>query len=369
MRCLYQLAVQSDKEERWTMLDRDKVYVLDTNAVYYLCGEDAGKYNIGSFRNDLLSVPYKIVPSCVFQEMIVKYRNNTDELGKILTTLAEQGFKIAPSQYDFLGEEFMKRMGENLSESINEQFEKKLDNESRLIYLFCFSVAMIYCRALAYECGIANPNAFLTALVKKSINPIKDKKFDQIKNILRMAYDDDDTEDAVKKIYIDITFELCVYGNAFAYMLKHMNKDGKCNRPLDEYLADPYVQSFVKHKNDINAYFPTFIKKHLTVLDDALREIPSFFIKKGYTQEQGEYIKNKIEKWMRNGAKLQKNDIYDWFYLYSYSDIMAKSFSAYIGHRNIQKKDIRLLSFDTDAKDFIQHISPESVEIIASYRE
>lgn len=351
------------------MLDSSKVYILDTNSVYYFCGENAGKYDTGAFRNDLFAVPYKVIPSCVFQEIIVKYLNNTDELGRILSILGQNDFKIAPSQYDFLDEMFMEKMGEDLMGTILEQFEKKIDNEARMIYWFCYSVAMIYCRALAYEESITDPNAFLNALVKNSINPIENKKFDHIKRGLRDAYNKDDTEEGVKKIYLDVTFELCVLGNAFAYRVKHMDKSGKCDCPIEDYLAEPTVKNFVKHENDINNYFPKFINKHLDVLTDALKEIPDFFISKGYTKEQGEYLKNKITKWMTYKAKLQKNDIYDWFYLFSYSDYMAKSFSAYPGNPKISKEDIRLLSFDIDAKKFIKTISPESVMIIDSYRE
>ena len=49
---------------------------------------------------------FKIIPSCVLQEMVVKYRNNMDDFGIMMNILAENNFKIAPSQYDYLGDNF-----------------------------------------------------------------------------------------------------------------------------------------------------------------------------------------------------------------------------------------------------------------------
>lgn len=64
-------------------------------------------------------MPYKIVLSCILQEVVVKYRNNPDEFGRIMNELAENDFKIAPSQYDFLSDDFWEDMLVDISKAMD----------------------------------------------------------------------------------------------------------------------------------------------------------------------------------------------------------------------------------------------------------
>ena len=350
-----------------SLIKKDYLYYFDTNAIYYYCGENADGFDIEKFRLDMKTMPNKILPSCVYQEMIVKYRNDTDELGRMLTILATDNFKIAPSQYDFLGDEFTYEMDIDLKKAIESQYKKKIDNEARLIYLIIYFVSMVFTRILGVHEGIKDVDKFMRVFVIESINSIEQDKLNFIKEELEKAYEIDDTENVVKKLYNDICFEYCTMAYAFAYGIKNISSDGKCHKDIDEYMNDPFTKKLLRYKNAFNEFFEKFNKNHKDIIEEAKIEIPSFFTKRGYTLEQGEFIKSKLEKWLLHKAKLEKNDIYDMFFMFGFSDYSASSFNAYAG-TNIVKNDIKLLSFDGRTKNFIGTFSKSSVDIVNGYK-
>ena len=64
------------------LLRDDYLHIFDTNAIYCMCGEDSESFDSAKFRRDLKDMKFKIIPSCVFTEVIVKYRNNTEKIKK-----------------------------------------------------------------------------------------------------------------------------------------------------------------------------------------------------------------------------------------------------------------------------------------------
>lgn len=350
------------------LLNKSYLYYFDTNAIYYFCGEDAAGYNIVKFREDMKQMPNKIIPSCVYQEMIVKFRKNTEKLRKIIYTLEMEKFLISPSQYDFLGNNFTPILLENLEEQINLQFEKKIDNEARMIYLITYSVSMVCIRILGIKANLSDVEAFMKEFFKQHIGIKESQKLDDIKSKLKRAYYNDDTEAEVKRIYNDLCFEYCIMAMTFLYVIKNNYENKKNLNDVDEYLNEPGPKMICKYSDNFNEYLAKICKNHKDIIEDAKKEIPSFFKKKGYTIEQSEYIKNKLEKLLLHKAKLEKNDIYDLFFLFGYSDYTAKSFNSY-AKTNMSKEKIKMISFDSKTLSFISTFSQGSKDIVNLYKK
>ena len=81
-------------------LDNNDIYYLDANAIYYYCGEPCISIDTEKFQKDLKSIKYKIIPSCVYREIIVHNQYNLDELARITKILGDDNFIVAPSQFD-----------------------------------------------------------------------------------------------------------------------------------------------------------------------------------------------------------------------------------------------------------------------------
>lgn len=349
-------------------LKKNDVYCFDTNAIYYFCGQDLQGYDIEKFRNDFKQMNFKIIPSCVLQEMVVKYRNNMDDFGIMMNILAENNFKIAPSQYDYLGDNFWEEMLENMDDAVNKQFEKKIDNESRLIYLFSFFVSMVYIRALAIQNSIPNIENFMEIIFETCIKRVEEEKIKYIINELRNAYDIDNTEKRIKEIYLEIIYEYSIWARLYVDSIIKGYSISNVDKHLNDFENEKEVKKMINSKDCFNKFITSYCKKNFSVLTDAINVIPSFFEKKKYTPEQIDYIRKKLELLLKQNAKLEKNDIYDIFYLFSYSDYYKESFNL-VNEKKISKSDIKLITFDARVLKEVSNFSSISKEIIDYYKK
>ena len=351
------------------LLNPNNLYFFDTNAIYYYCGENAGKYNFKEYREDFYKIHNKIMPSCVFQEILVKHRKDTDYLGKILTHLAASNFTISPSQYDNLGTTFLNKMLENLPKSIEEQFLKKIDNESRLIYVICFAVSMVFFNIIAKEEKITNIETFNARFVKTVLNPKEDGTLKSINSRLKEAYEKDDAEREVKRIYNDICFEYSYSAKYCVYIEKNKSLFSNKEDFENHFRQEQSTIKFEEYSDKYNEYWNLLKKStNKTIIQEGLDATKDFFKTHKYTEEQVNYLKAIMEKLFLCKAKLEKNDIYDVLFLFSYSEYCAQSFNLFSKGANATKNNIILLSFDKKMKDYIKTFSPISSDIIDSYK-
>ena len=96
-------------------------------------------------------------------------------------------------------------------------------------------------------------------------------------------------------------------------------------------------------------------------------DMPECFINSQISNEQFNFIKNKTKKLVSEGSKIKKNDIYDLFFIYSFSNFFVSKIENEL-NVNFPKDKIILLTFDKDLMNEIEKFSPQSKVIIDSYR-
>ena len=188
-----------------------------------------------------------------------------------------------------------------------------------------------------------------------------------IKNRLKQDYFNADK--ITKKILTDL-FEK--YGKYFEeYLTKLLNNKYSFTLSTEEYFkyVDLFIEikKYLKNNNNFLSYFSKIYKMNPTLINYQADDLKTFFKDNNLTELQANVLISRIKGVLLDKTNFNKNDIYDLFYLYSYSEESLKSFNKNC-HTNFKINNIILLSFDKNLMKSIHKISNKSEEIINSYK-
>lgn len=179
---------------------------------------------------------------------------------------------------------------------------------------------MVYTRVLGFESGVTSVNKNMKNFFNVVIKPNEQGVLNEIKDELRQLYINDDTDRGIKGLYLTKTFYYCQLAMKYVFCDVKRYDWKEFVEHIDEFNNEPDVIRMNNSESTFNEYLQTYLKKQPKVLVDAINEIPDSFKKYKYTDEQINYIRYKLKVWLQEKGKLEKNDIYDIFYLYSFSD-------------------------------------------------
>ncbi len=347
------------------MLSNDYLYYLDANAIYYYCGEVCSSIDTKRLKNDLKSVKYKIIPACVYREIIVHNMKNPNQLAKITKILGDDNFIVAPSQFDNIDYFFVNYV-KNYKKELRNQFNLKIKNESIFLYIISFYVFQIFIISLATKHNIIYFD-YLMLFTNEYLNLKQKHLINEINKSLKSDYSNGDkkAKEIFKKLF-------CIYGIFLNdYLSKILSYRYSYNLKTKEYFA--YIEmlvelnKYLENHDDFLKYFNKVNKKHSNLINNQINDFIKLFKDSRLTDLQARTLFFRIKGVLLEKTTFNKNDIYDLFYLYSYSEESLKSFNKCYNSK-FALDDVVLLSFDKNLMKKISDISIESNQIIASYK-
>lgn len=336
---------------------------LDANIFYWYYGRDKlplpstkPTFNLKLLNDYLDDTLNKSLPASMLMEIIVHFRDYPNHLRRIISFIDEKRIKVYNNFNGccFTSEELSLLM--IITDSIalknysNQLLNRKIEIEVKHSYVFLHTLSLLYADyyvKLQNSLDNEKKDSIIKYIGKDLFREMKEKHLNELTNSLRNGYNNNKPQQFLKKAYIDMLVQNCIY--------IHMISDAvveSLNDSTDLYKV--MCDSAKKARNDglndnqIMNIVSSALAKNSVFLKQAKDNISNIFIKKGYTKHQAEYIKILLDAWLDRGQKLRKNDIFDMLFVGSVDKIVFDEQKSII----IDQRSY-LLSFDSAVSKFI----------------
>ena len=337
---------------------------LDANALYWYHGRDllhlpksTANIDVEKLCTFLDSCSDISLPLSVFMEIVVHFRDYPNDIKSILSFINEKRIKVYNNLLDYqitsneltilnLTEpsKIIKRIAYKL-------LDKKIEIEIKHAYLFLQTISLLY--ADNYLKSIPSFNDEIRGNILRYLgidflNEMKDDYFLQLSGSLKEGYaDNNKSQQYLKKKYIDLLVQNCII---FQMIIDTVEKYLDNEQDLYTVMCNSAQRARNNGFNNdkIMEIVVNALSNDSDFLQKAKKEIPSIFMKKGYTKHQAEYIKILLSAWLERGQKIRKNDIFDMLYVGSIDKQVTDSKKSIIIDQSSY-----LLSFDKAVLNFI----------------
>lgn len=344
---------------------------LDANAYYWYYGRNrllglsssASNVNEEELCTFLDNRRDKSVPASVFMEIITHFRDKPYILSDIMQFRENKGLKIYNNirEYSFTPEElscYSVMSNDDLIKYADKILHKKIDIETAFSYVFLNSIWLLYsnyqldCSSL--DMGTKNN---ILCFFKQLEEDNREDYCNQIKDILQKGYDDDSAAQFLKKKYIELLNQSCLYTHMIIDSINNLNK----NTDVLDVMGNA-VKSARAGGLDGNNTMSTIsndLLNDVSFLTYAENKIANIFLKKGYLLHQTRYMKKMLRAWLERGQKLRKNDIFDMLCVGALdkSEIDKKA-SILVDQSSY------IITFDGTMMDFIKEVKPDNEKLI-----
>ena len=299
---------------------------LDANAFYWYLGREKlpmknsiPKLDVEKLRDFLDFRDDKSIPSSVFMEMLVHFREHPEALKMIIEFREEkkikvlnntQGYCFTPDELTILhinkDSSFLKHYAYNL-------LEKKVDIEVKHTYVFLQVVSLLYAEYYLKTCSSLSSETkrkTIYYLGKDISDELHEKYISQLSLELKRGYDNDKAQQNLKNKYIELLVENCIiFHMIIDTMVKYMDDEKDLYNVMCKSAADARNNGFTD--NGIMKIIVDSLAMDSDFLKSAENEISDMFKRKGYSEHQAQYLKMMLQAWLERGKKLVKNDIFD----------------------------------------------------------
>ena len=352
---------------------------LDANAFYSYIGRknigliESTHVNEEALRNFLDTIKEKSLPTSVFIEIMVHYRDDPARLRKILNYRRDKGLPLFNNIPDYcvsddeitcvyhLGDEDIKKYAYKL-------LDEKIGVESRFTYLFYEITKNLYLEYRLRELGKFSDSQkedIWDFLGRQEFRTTGDKLTDEFCDILYDGYRQGKDQNLLKAKYIDVLNDACkMIDLTLAGCITCIENESD----ISSSLQAAYNETIDKGFDGMNGTMPgivTLLQTNTVFLNEAKNTISKMFLKHGYNKYQVEYLKEVMfSAWFDRAQKLKKNDIFD---------MMCAGCLAYVrpikeGESVLVNTQSYIMSFDSTMEKFISNVRPTNSTIIDRYK-
>ncbi len=238
-----------------------------------------------------------------------------------------------------------------LSQYAYKLLDKKIEVEVHHSYAFLQTVSLMYANHYLKSCASLDEgtrNNVLSYLGREMSNELKDEYMTQLMDSLRAGYGDNNkSQQYLKRKYIELLVQNCViFRMIIDTMVKFLQNEQDLYAVMCKSASDARANGFTD--DGIMKVIVDALAQDSVFMQEAKKEIPAIFIRKGYSKHQADYMRVLLEAWLERGQKLLKNDIFDMLYVGSVDKQVTTSTANVLVDQNSY-----LLSFDGALMDFI----------------
>ena len=352
---------------------------LDANAFYSYIGRcnlgliESTHVNETELSKYLDSINEKSLPTSVFMEIMVHFRDDSARLRKIIEFRLSKGLPLFNNIQDYCISEDEITCIYHMDDTSLKQYaykllDKKIEIESRFAYLFYEITKNMYLEYRLQEIGDfteKEEKGIWDFLGRKEAQEEGDAIIEAFKDVLRIGYDQDKDQNLLKAKYIDKLNEAC---QIIDVVLAGCSACRDENSDLIGEIQAAYAESITKGFDGINGTMPGIVaqlQNNTVFLEQAKTKISSMFQKHHYNIFQTEYLRNVMfTAWFDRGQKLKKNDIFD---------MMCAGCLAYVrpihpGESVLLNTSSYIISFDSTMEKYIDSVRPANTAIIQRYK-
>ncbi len=349
------------------------MYFLDANAFYSYFGRSKLGMTSSPVDENILTKYLdkqqdKRLPTSVYIEIITHFRNNPKLLKEIIEFRRNKGlilynnildYSVSPNEITCVS-----MMDEkSLCNYADELLRNKIKIESKFTLLFFEITRNLYAHyklESATELSEDNKNSILDYIGINGFKEYGDILKEKIQKELASGYEENKEQNVLKKFYINQLNEACIFIDiivAACIACKAEDSD------IIECIQGVYQDSVNLGMDGEKGTMPCIVDTLATdtqFLSDAKQRIASMFEKWHYTNSQIAYLRDMmVTAWFDRGQKLQKNDIFDMFFVgcLDYQDerkneCILMDLSSYI------------ISFDKQIKKYLGIAMPRNLKLI-----
>lgn len=347
------------------------MYFLDANALYWYFGREKlglptsiSSIEQNAYRTALDKIQNKAIPSSVFMEFVVHFRNQPEHIREVTQFLKSRNIRLYNNFvfWSIGSDEFMCYFTDNdegIEQRADALLQTKIDIEARFTLIFLKSVFLVYLdRYIETTSQDINKTDAVKHIVYKLYrldNTDNQKTLNEFKGALREGYSNGDEIQTLKEKYIERLSEECSIYRGIVVAVREFAQEGeklyeKMKEEIDSIREQFMSQQVMQHiKNRVE-----FDQAFLAI---AYKKIPEIFENNGLTHHQSLYLSEMLSAWLDRGQKLRKNDIMDMF-CFGVLDSDVKS---------SDDDELVLISFDDAMRNFLAKHNPNSEHIISSY--
>ncbi len=352
---------------------------LDANTFYSYIGRknigliESTHVNEAELRKFLDNIKEKTLPTSVFIEIMVHFRDDPERLRKILNFRKDKGLPLFNNIPDYcvsddeitcvyhMGNEALKKYAYKL-------LDEKIGVESRFAYLFYEITKNLYLEYRIQEIGKfteSETKGIWDFLGRKEFRESKDKLVDDFCNILHKGYEQGKDQNLLKEKYIDLLNDACkIIDLTLAGCVACIENDSD----IIAAIQTAYDESVAKGFDGKDGTMPGIVSLFQTdagFLEQAKTRISNMFLKHGYNEYHVEYLKEiMFTAWFDRAQKLKKNDIFD---------MMCSGCFAYVrpiksNESILTNTESYIMSFDTTMEKYIGAVRPTNTRLIDRFK-
>lgn len=352
---------------------------LDANAFYSYIGRrnlgliESTHVNEAKLSKYLDSIREKSLPTSVFIEIMVHFRDDSSRLREILEFRLRKGLPLFNNIPDYCISEdeitciyFMDDF--SLKKYAYKLLDEKIGVESRFAYLFYEITKNLYLEYRLQEIGDfteKEEKGVWNFLGRKEAREEGNTIIEAFKDVLKTGYEQDKEQNLLKEKYIDKLNEACQIIDVILAGCIACRDEGS---DIIEAIQAAYDESVTRGFDGINGTMPgivTQLQNNTVFLEQAKTKISGMFQKHHYNKFQTEYLRNVMfTAWYDRGQKLKKNDIFD---------MMCAGCLGYVrpihpGESVLTNTESYIISFDSTMEKYIDSVSIANTAIIQRFK-
>lgn len=353
---------------------------LDANAFYSYIGRkklgliESSHVNEEKLRRFLDSVKEKSLPTSVFIEIMVHFRDEPKILKKMLYFRKEKGIPLYNNIPDYCISDdeitcvyYMDDVA--LGKYAYKLLDEKIGIESRFSYLFFEITKNLYLEYRLSEIGKFSKNeetGIWNYLGRQYFQDNKEAIIEEFRVALSDGYLQGKEQYFLKEKYIDKLNDACqIVDVTLAACVACIEKE----IDIIDNIQKAYDESVAKGFDGTDGTMPgivTLLQTNVPFLEMAKSKIANMFQKHKYNRYQTEYLRTiMFVAWFDRAQKLKKNDIFD---------MMCAGCLAYVrpiksGESVLVNTDSYIISFDATMEKFISSVKPTNTVIIEKYKK
>lgn len=340
-------------------MSKNKFYFLDANALYEYIGRNKifdGESRIEkkNYIKDLDQQKFKFLPSSVFTEIIVHFRNDLKKLKIILRFIDKKNIKITPSSSRvYKTAELSSLLSNGFTGNkafIFKELKNKIDIEARFTYTFVYILSLFYGKNIANIDNLIEVN-FLS-LVDKILSEYRNIDIEELINNITLAYEKNKETQATKDGFTKLLHRNFVFIHALSTNVN--NRLDMIERLTDEEIEEKFNQVLAEIGPDHSTIMDKIKGTNINGIEpEIIESLKNSYKQKKYSTMELEYIAKMYLKWMSKGQKFRKNDLFDMFFIGTYcDDILHTIKSTY--DPTATYEDIYLVTFDAEIIEFMK---------------
>lgn len=346
---------------------------LDTNVLYTLINRkllginDCSSIDIIALNKFISTQETITIPSCVFVEMITRFRNEPDKIKMIVDYLIGQKFNISSTGTIDIFKNPILKNGHIDYQLVDNYFNKKIKSESELIHVMLIVIENSYFQFLLQQKGLPSWKIDLIASRYLENIVLPKSSHDQTRILLSLidGYRLNEVEKRTKEVFLQLLYEEC----QLYYIMAELITDDNYPNNSDEYenlkqAARTTMQNIgITQGTNIHNAITFQMNNSTNFVRFVGQVIPNSLHPKGYSQLQTDYMLTLLESWVSVNRRIRKNDVYDIYLLGAI--ITPEKMRDHVKKKhpesfNVYDCQTALLTFDRTMIRFLQQNHPTS---------